>query len=158
MRSGSDTSRGTLAFRAFVAGSAHSLRGDSAAARAAYDSVATLLAIEERVNPNDPGIHSQRGFALASLGRRAEALREVEWLDRADQHNEDPYDTGNGPMRARILIKLGEIDAAFRLVEEALSRPSLFSVHELRLSPDFDPIRKDPRYLSLLKKYANPGT
>jgi hypothetical protein len=34
----------------------------------------------------------------------------------------------------------------------------LFSVHELRLSPDFDLIRSDPRYLALLVKYANPGT
>ena len=36
--------------------------------------------------------------------------------------------------------------------------PSLFSVHELRLSPDFDPIRSDSRYQALLGQYANAGT
>ena len=60
-------------------------------------------------NPNPPGPHALRGFALAELGRRAEVLREAGWL-------------------------------------------------ELPLSPDFDSIQNDPRYLALLRKYANPGT
>jgi hypothetical protein len=34
----------------------------------------------------------------------------------------------------------------------------VFGVHELRLSPDFDSIRNDPRYLTLLRKYADPDT
>ena len=37
-----------------------------------------------------------------------------------------------------------------------LAGPSLFSVHELRLNPDFDLIRSDPRYQVLLGRYAEP--
>jgi len=57
-----------------------------------------------------------------------------------------------------VLARLGETDAALTLIERLLAGPSLFSVHELRLSPDFDSIRSDPRYQALLAKYADSGT
>jgi hypothetical protein len=41
------------------------------------------------------------------------------------------------------------------VIERLLAGPSLFSVHELRLSPDFEPIRSDPRYRALLGKYTS---
>jgi hypothetical protein len=40
------------------------------------------------------------------------------------------------------------------VIERLLAGPSLFSVHELRLNPDFDPIRSDSRYQALVGKYA----
>jgi hypothetical protein len=57
-----------------------------------------------------------------------------------------------------ILAQLGETGKALDEIEQLLAALGTFSVHELRLHPDFDPIRKDPRYLALLRKYANPGT
>ena len=56
------------------------------------------------------------------------------------------------------MAQLGETGKALDEIEQLLARPGTFSVHELRLHPDFDPIRNDPRYLALLRKYANPGT
>lgn len=41
------------------------------------------------------------------------------------------------------------------LFERLLAGPSLLSVRELRLSPDFDGLRSHPRYLPLVAKYAN---
>ena len=38
-----------------------------------------------------------------------------------------------------------------------LALPSLFSVHELRINPDFDPLREHPRYRELLVRYAVGG-
>jgi hypothetical protein len=63
---------------------------------------------------------------------------------------------GTGYNRAVILAQLGETGKALGEIEQLLARPGLFSVHELRLNPDFDPIRNDPRYLALLRKYAKP--
>jgi hypothetical protein len=89
-------------------------------------------------------------------GRRSDALREVGWLEQWDLRNTNRFASGEGPARARILIRLGDFDAAFVLIERELARPSRFSVHELRFAPEFDPIRKDPRYQALLRKYGNP--
>jgi TolB-like protein/DNA-binding SARP family transcriptional activator/Flp pilus assembly protein TadD len=139
--------------RALVASEAHRLRGDTTAARAGFGSVADLLS-EDRTNPEDVVTRIGRGIALASLGRRSGALREVQWLERFEAQRQDRHDSGPLYWRARILARLGETDAALTLIERLLAGPSLFSVHELRLNPDFDPIRSDPRYQALLRKYA----
>ncbi len=44
--------------------------------------------------------------------------------------------------------------AALAVLERLLARPSLFSVHELRVNPDFDALRGHPRYRALLARYA----
>ncbi len=44
------------------------------------------------------------------------------------------------------------------LIEGLLAGPSLLSVHELRVNPEFDPIRSDPRYRAMLGKYAGRRT
>jgi serine/threonine-protein kinase len=135
---------------------AQSLRGDTAAARLYYDSVVVLLNVEQSANPNERGPHGLRGLALAALGRRAEALREAGWLEQFDDYPGNQMWGGTGYNRAVILAQLGETGKALGEIEQLLARPGLFSVHELRLNPDFDPIRNDPRYLALLRKYAKP--
>ncbi len=134
---------------------AQSLRGDIAAARTAFDSALIVLSINERAHPDDPELHGWRGVALAALGRRAEALDEARWLERFDHYPADRYSSGSEGLRARIMARAGDPDAALVLADRILARPSLFSVQELRLSPDFDRIRSDPRYRALLRKYAN---
>ena len=53
-------------------------------------------------------------------------------------------------------MQVGDADAATDEIERLLSRPSLVSVHTLRLDPRWDPIRNDPRFQALLVKYAEP--
>ncbi len=53
-----------------------------------------LLNVEERAHPEERGRHDLRGFALAGLGRRAEALREVAWLERFDDYSENRFVAG----------------------------------------------------------------
>jgi hypothetical protein len=91
-------------------------------------------------------------------GRRAEALREAGWLERFDDYPGNRASRGTGYDPAAIMAQLGETGKALGEIEQLLARPGVFSVHELRLNTDFDPIRNDPRYLALLRKYANPGT
>ena len=71
-----ETNAEAVVTRAFVAAEAYRLRGDSAAARHGFESIATLLA-EDRTHPDDPVAHIGRGMSLASLGRRSGTLREV---------------------------------------------------------------------------------
>jgi predicted RNA polymerase sigma factor len=139
--------------RALVAAEAYRLRGDSTAARTGFESVATLLSAD-RTHPDDPIAHIGRGMAVASLGRRAETLREVRWLERFEAQRQDHHDSGPAYWRARMLARVGESDAALRVIERLLAGPSLFSVHELRINPDFDPIRGDSRYQALIRKYG----
>jgi hypothetical protein len=81
-------------------------------------------------------------------------LREVRWLERFEARRQDRHDSGPAYWRARMLARLGETDAALPLIERLLAGPSLFSVHELRLNPDFDLIRSDSRYPALVQKYG----
>jgi len=101
--------------------------------------------------------HAARGLALAGLGRRGEALHEARWLQGSGFYREDAI---QGPhaveARALILAQCGETDAALGEIERLLNRPGTFSVRLLRLDPRWDPIRKHPRFMALLVKYANP--
>lgn len=134
---------------------AHQLRGDSAAARAAFDSARVVVDSVLRELPNDWRVHAARGLALAGLGRRDEALREARWLQQSVVYRRDAI---QGPLAAedcaRILAQVGAADAALGEIERLLARPSWFSVHMLRLDPRWDPIRDHPRFKALLAKYA----
>jgi Flp pilus assembly protein TadD len=150
MRPAPDTNAEAVVTRALVTAEAHRLRGDTAAARAGFAAVAAML-VEDRTPPDDPVARIGRGIALASLGRRAEALREVRWLERFEAARQDRHDSGPAYWRARILARLGETEEALDVIERLLAGPSLFSVHELRISPDFDSLRGNPRYQALLR-------
>ena len=142
---------------ALYAALAHQLRGDGAAARAAFDSARVLLDSVTGVLPDDWRVHAARGLALAGLGRRQEAQREARWLQQSEVYREDAF---TGPelveRRGWILAAIGEADAALEEIERLVSRPSWVSAHTLRLDPRWDPIRNDPRFQALLVKYANP--
>jgi hypothetical protein len=97
---------------------AHQVRGDSSSARAAFDSALTLLASVREELRDDWRLHAACGLALAGLGRRAEALREAQWLEKSAVYRGDAFD---GPViaedRARILAHAGETEAALDEVE-----------------------------------------
>lgn len=136
---------------------AHQLRGDTAAARGAFDSARVILDSVVRELPDDWRVRAARGLALAGLGRRGDALREVRWLHESAVYREDAM---QGPLlaedRARILAQAGELGAALDEIERLLAGPSWLSVHTLRLDPSWDPIREHPRFKALLAKYAGP--
>lgn len=136
---------------------AHELRGNRAAARAAFDSALVILDSAIVKFPEDWPMHQARGMALAGLGRRDEALREASWLRGSFIYRKDlflrPYVVIGA---AQILAHAGEPGAAVDDLERLLSdRAPAISVHALRLEPVWDPIREHPRFRALLAKYAN---
>ena len=137
---------------------AHVLRGDSAAALAAFDSAQAELESLERVNPDDWRLRGARGLALAVLGRQDDALREARWLERSELYRRDRFGgTWAAEVRAEILARTGETRAALDEVERLLRGPGRFTVHWLKFDPMMDPLRSDPRFQALLRKYATPG-
>jgi hypothetical protein len=55
---------------------------------------------------------------------------------------------------AEVYAILGNNDRAIELLDGLMSRPSEVSVNTLKLSPAWDPLRKDPRFQALIDKYS----
>jgi serine/threonine-protein kinase len=140
---------------ALYAAWAHELRGDQAAARAAFDAARVRLESSLSEIPDDWRVHAARGMALAGLGRRDAALHEALWLQESVIYREDAF-AGSSLRedRARILAKVGDAKGALDEIEQLLARPSEFSVHMMRLDPRWDPIRDHPRFKALLAKHG----
>ncbi len=151
------TSGESFTSRLVLAGSAYHLTGDTAAGRAAFDSAATQLDSALRVRPGDARLHMTRGMIMATLGRRAAAMREARWLEQSDGYRNNHSCPSEPEARALILVHLGETDSALAAIERLLAGQSRVSAHTLRLDPLWDPIRSDARFQALLVKYANPG-
>jgi serine/threonine protein kinase len=135
---------------------AHELRGDQAAARAAYDSALALADSGVRTYRDDFSVHVARGLALAGLGRRAEALDEVRKVREnflfKDVWVRETMLWGISQVHAT----LGDANATVGTLEEILSqRYAGLTIHVLRLDPAYDRVREHPRFQALLRKYAN---
>ena len=106
--------------------------------------------IEE--NPKDSRLHSSIGLVYAGLGNKEEAIRAgkkgVELLPITKE-------AWRGAIRVRDLAHIyavvGEYDKALDEIELLLSVPSTLSENILRLHPKWDPLRKHPRFIALLK-------
>jgi serine/threonine-protein kinase len=135
---------------------AHQLRGDRAAARAAFDSALAVLDSAIAKFPDDWPVHRARGMALAGLGRRDEALREVRWLQECLLYRNDAYmRPGIAVGAAKILAQVGDVNVSLDVIQQLLAeRPPAFSIHMLRLDPLWNPIRDHPRFRALLAKYG----
>jgi cytochrome c-type biogenesis protein CcmH/NrfG len=126
--------------KAYFGGRAQEMAGRADAAKAEWGTA--LEQTEERLKaaPNSVTLLNLKGELLIRLGakRRAEA---EEAFRLADQ-----FDGGGSPSFTEALM-LGENDAAIRLLEKSNTTAA-----ELRLSPIYDPLRGNPKFLALLKR------
>ena len=86
------------------------------------------------------------GHAYAASGNKVEARKTLKKLD--DLSNEryvDPF------FRGTIYAGLGENDRTFEWLQRAYDERSPFLVF-LKVDPDLDTLRSDPRYSDLVKK------
>jgi eukaryotic-like serine/threonine-protein kinase len=113
-----------------------------------------LAAFKERLvgAPDDAQSHIFRGLALAYLGRKAEAIadaeRGVELLPVAKDSYSGPY---LQHQLVRIYIETGEPEKALDRLEPLLKMPYYLSPGWLRVDPNFDPLRKHPRFQKLVE-------
>jgi len=118
---------------------------------AAVDSLRPLVTAE---SVREQGAPATRGWLDALSGRREAALAELrDGTRRVLQWNDHVID----PAFATVLVAgygaLGELDAGFAVLDEAVERPSdNFNATNLRLSPFFDAYREDPRFAEILER------
>jgi serine/threonine-protein kinase len=106
-------------------------------------------------SPADPGIHAALGWAYALIGNADDAITAGE---RAVELSPVTTDAMVGHT---YLVRLAKIYAwadepflAVKILHTALSTPGWISVETLKLDPEWDPIREDPRFQELLKMHA----
>jgi serine/threonine-protein kinase len=122
--------------------------------RACFDSARSIL---ERRIANDPGSPydlSALGFVYARLGRIEEALeKSKEAVEKVPMKKSTITGSLFLENMAMVNVLAGKGDRAIDQLEILLSNPCDISVQYLKLWPDYDPLRDQPRFRALIAKY-----
>src|SRR6184192_1321774 len=131
---------GGMVPKGFVEGLIHSYAGNKERAYTALDSVRWILEMEAKENPGDEAAHLNVAEAYAVMGWKDAALAEVA------RTKEKP----NGWPMADLLVHAGDRDGALRLLEQLPATEREYWYYELRLHPQWDPLRSDARFEKML--------
>ena len=141
----------------FYLGRLQELAGDKAKAQATFAAVRDRGAELLQQQPNNSGMMQPIALALAGLGEREAALNlsDKATLARQDNKRTEP---ACRELRARMLTRFGDKDGVITLLADLLktnyegfSGPPLTAAL-LRLDPDFDSLRDDPRFQKLCEQ------
>ena len=143
-----DDDRGTWGF---CLAQAYALKGDAASVRTYAEEARKTFEEQLRAAPDDPQRHTFLGLSLAYLGRKEEAIREGERGVALARCRRMRY---IGPylqhQLARIYMLVGEPEKALDQLEPLLKMPYYLSPGWLKIDPNFDPLRKNPRFQKLV--------
>jgi TolB-like protein/Flp pilus assembly protein TadD/predicted Ser/Thr protein kinase len=141
--------------RAFLTGLVARMKGDPAAARAAFSAARAEQEATVRAVPDNGPILSGLGVIDAGLGRKEDALREGR---RAAELTSVAKDSLAGPEvvsnLALIYAWTGERDLAIEQLETAAKIPNGVHYGDLRLDPVWDSLRGDPRFNKIVASLA----
>ncbi|MEY2518995.1 MAG: eukaryotic-like serine/threonine-protein kinase [Verrucomicrobiota bacterium] len=136
-----DMGFGTLVPKSFYQGLIHSTAGDRERAYATLDSGRWMLELKAQENVGDAEARYFVALAYAAM-RWADAAKAE--LARADAIT--PTDPGS---RAYFFIHLGDHESALQNLERAVLEPGFKRIY-LRLQPEWDPLRDNPRFQKVL--------
>ena len=141
--------------KSFLEGSLYEALGDKSKAQKAFEQARIVAERLARESPDDASRHAILGQVLAALGQKDAAIAEGKRAVELLPESEDAY--GGPPIScalAEIYACTGEHDQALRLIDHLLEVPNGLCVPILKLHPVWDPLRKDPRFQTLIDKYA----
>ena len=132
--------------------------GNQAQARVYYQRVAMLLETALRQHPESWGnFRSDLSWVYARLGRTQEALTQAQrYSKQMIAANSVQREYSGLENMAAVQAQLGQADQAIAGLDRLLAMPAgeQVSVPLLKLDPTWDPIRNDPRFQALLRKYS----
>src|SRR5262249_36679623 len=141
--------------KAFLEATIYLLQGNKEKAQPALEHARLVSEQLLREAPDDPARHAQQGLILAALDQKQEAIAEGKRAVELLPESQDAFD---GPRATAALAQIyagtGEPDEAFRLIDHLLGIPNGLTLPMLKLDPGWDPLRKDPRFQTLIEKYA----
>src|SRR5437762_1768373 len=148
--------RGGLQFsRAYLQGSVARMKGDAAAAHAAFTVARARQEAAVRAQPDYGPPLGVLGLIDAALGRKEEALlegrRALELVPMA-KDSLDEVDVRY--VYAVICAWTGERDLAVEQLETLAKIPAGPSYGDIRLNPNWDPLRGDPRFQKIVASLA----
>jgi hypothetical protein len=98
------------------------------------------LEVEAKENPGDQQAHLDVALAYAAMGWKDAALAEIARAkDKPDELS-----------MAALFALAGERDAALRSLEQVPATEREYWYYELRLHPQWDPLRSDARFEKML--------
>jgi hypothetical protein len=136
---------GDMVPKGFVEGLIHFYAGNKERAYTALDSARWILEMEAKDNPGNQAAHLNVAEAYAVMGWKDAALAEAARAkDKPDEWT-----------MADLLVHAGERDAALRSLEQLPAREREYWYYELRLHPQWDPLRSDARFEKMLASSAS---
>ena len=129
--------------------------GDLARAQAAFSRANERVVAMVAARPNDHKALMVLARTYAQLGRKEEAVAAAERACEMVPVARDAVD-GTGLLTGMIATyaDVGEIDRAFHVLEQAAQLPGGTNYGFLRLAPEFDPLRHDPRFDRIVASLA----
>ena len=126
------------------------LRGDQARAKIMADSIVFFTDIGLKANPRDAQQQMVRALGLAYGGKKVAA---IEAGERAVAANPPTTDAYQGVyltyLLARLYLLVGEPDHAMDQLDRVLRMPFYVTPAWLRIDPEWEPLRTNPRFQAL---------
>ena len=130
---------------------AYALRGDAANRIRLAEEARQAIEEQLRATPDDAQQRALHGIALAYLGRKEEAVHEGERATALLPVGKDAL-TGAylKHLLARTYVLAGEPEKAIDQLDQLLRIPYFVSPGWLKIDPNFDPLRGNPRFRKLV--------
>ena len=145
--------------RPLYAGWAYEASGNSVKAQEMYQQVQKLMTTALLQQSERAELHLALAFADAGLGLKDEAISEAGRATELMPVSRDML-SGSGMLMyaAQIHVRVGDYGPAFELLQTTLSQLSgqTLSAAFLKLDPNWDPIRNDPRFAQLITLAEQP--
>ena len=136
--------------KSWYAGLIAQARGNESSARAAFEQAKQAVRDDLLQSPNDAKTLAMLALIHAAVGEKNEALGAAK---RAGELLPIAKDSFDGPILATTLAavsaKLGETDSAIRQLESLVGVPNGPTPGTLRVEPEWDSLRDDPRFKKL---------
>jgi non-specific serine/threonine protein kinase len=120
-----------------------------------YNEAVQIMKAKINEEPDDERHYGTLGIIYAGLGKKQEA---IEYGKRGMDLLPVSKEAWRGSFRvedmAIIYTMVSEQEKAIDLLDQLLSRPYNLSVTMVKLDPTWDPLRNNPRFLSLLQKHS----